>query len=188
MFAHLRFAEQRWRLGLVTVMRTISSTLGTMSEAETAIRRLHDLGIPSDRILLRNLSDAGAGDAGAGVFLSAKVTPEQASEATYILKGNAAQPPIERAEPVPPRPDPIPTARPDATRREPVSEKASWPPTGEPRPRVQRQAAPTPERPQTEERDISTLVSRQSPLRLLGLFLMLIIIGLALGYVIGLMA
>lgn len=173
-------------------MRTISSTLGTMSEAETAIRRLHDLGIPSDRILLRNLAEAGGSDGATGVFVSAKVTPEQTSEATYILKGGAAQPPIERAEPDPSGAEPRPTIRRNAAPREPVSEKAPWPPT-EARPRQQRPPAAQPvdqpvERPKIDERQSQAPANRQSPLRLLGLFVMLILIGLALGYVIGLMA
>ena len=169
-------------------MRTISSTLGTMSEAETAIRRLHDLGIPSDRILLRNLAETGGSDGTTGVFISAKVTPEQASEASYILKGSAAQPPIERAEPEPPRAEARPSIRPSSPPREPVSERAPWPPT-EARPRQQRPPAPPPiPRPEVQERQSVAPSARQSPLRLLGLFLMLILIGLALGYVIGLMA
>jgi len=168
-----------------------------MSEAETAIRRLHDLGIPSDRILLRNLADGGPDSAGAGVFLSAKVTPEQASEASYILKGGAAQPPMEKTEAELPRPDPVPSPRQSAPRREATSEKASWPPP-EARP-IRRQAehqrevprqpsfAGVSEKPPVEERRAAPVV-RNGPLRLVGLFVMLILIGLALGYVIGLMA
>jgi hypothetical protein len=86
-------------------MRTITSTFNSRAEAELASRRLAKMGIPPDRIILREISgDAGAGGAAGGqqaavesAVLSAKVAPDQMQAATAIMKG------LWTAEAAPPR-------------------------------------------------------------------------------------
>ena len=72
-------------------MRTIASTVGTREEAELATRRLQAIGVTSDRIQLKEVAEPQA-----GVFISVKVSPDQVSAATDILKGGGTVP----AEPV----------------------------------------------------------------------------------------
>lgn len=81
-------------------MRTIAATFDTREEAETASRRLQSIGVPAEGILLRDLSVSEAGETSAapggadearGIFISAKVSPEQVGAATEILKGGGAR-------------------------------------------------------------------------------------------------
>jgi len=71
-------------------MRTISGTLSTREEAETARRRLGALGIEGEQIGFQEVGEPGAGD-GAGIFVTVKVAPEQVNAATDILKGGGTQ-------------------------------------------------------------------------------------------------
>jgi len=72
-------------------MRTLASTFSTRDEAEAASRRLQSIGIPHQRIVLKDVAPTGEG-AGApgskgGVFISVKVTTEQVPPVSDILKG-----------------------------------------------------------------------------------------------------
>ncbi len=84
-------------------MRTIASTFSTLEEAETASRRLQSIGVAPEAILLKDLAETGSpsdadlaeakGRAGEarGIFISAKVSPEQVGAATEILKGGTRE-------------------------------------------------------------------------------------------------
>lgn len=85
-------------------MRTITSTFGTREEAEAASRRLQGIGVAPEGILVRDLAEPGGGGDGqaSGIFVSAKVTPQQVSAANEILK----RPRTEAAPPTPDRSGP----------------------------------------------------------------------------------
>jgi hypothetical protein len=80
-------------------MRTIGTTFSTREEAERAGRDLQSLGVAAERIMLKDLAenrdpDGGSGTVQAdrpaeGFFLSAKVEPDQVTDATRILKGSS---------------------------------------------------------------------------------------------------
>ena len=75
-------------------MRTIASTFKTREEAEAAARRLQAIGVAQERISVRDLAEPGGGagePGGPGIFVSAKVTPEQVSAANEILKAPRAE-------------------------------------------------------------------------------------------------
>lgn len=72
-------------------MRTIAATFGTIGEAEQARRRLETIGIPAERINLREVAGAGGDGAGA-TLISVKVAPDQVAAATAIIEGDN-QPP-----------------------------------------------------------------------------------------------
>lgn len=88
-------------------MRTLASTFSTREEAEAARRHLESIGIPHDRIFLKDVGQGGEATAaaaeGAGstgqAFLSVKVTTDQVERASEILKGRW------RAEPAAAAPD-----------------------------------------------------------------------------------
>ncbi len=88
-------------------MRTIASTFSTSEQAEQASRRLLDIGITPDRILMKQLPEAAG-----GIFISAKVEPEQLGAATEILK---ASPPAVAAPPAAAAAEPAAAARPQAS-------------------------------------------------------------------------
>jgi hypothetical protein len=92
-------------------MRTIASTFSTQEEAETASRRLQSAGVPSDRITLKQIAGAVGPDSApaGGVFLSAKVAPDQVAAATEIFKGGSDSVPPTRAEEPPANAHPAPT-------------------------------------------------------------------------------
>lgn len=118
-------------------MRTLASTFGSRAEAEAAGRRLESIGIARDRIILKDVAEAGggAGDApgaaAAGVFVSVKVTTDQVAPASEILKSSrpagddagavssgreAASPPAPSPD-VPPRSAPAAAPKPDPVPR-----------------------------------------------------------------------
>jgi hypothetical protein len=74
-------------------MRTLASTFSTRDEAEAASRRLQSIGIPHQRIVLKDVAPTGEGPGGpgskGGVFISVKVTTEQVPPVSEILKGQA---------------------------------------------------------------------------------------------------
>ena len=91
-------------------MRTLASTFSTKEEAEAARRHLESIGIPRERIILKDVAPAAGGPAasaseGAGstgrAFVSVKVTTDQVERASEILKGGgraeqeAAAPDVE---------------------------------------------------------------------------------------------
>jgi len=106
-------------------MRTIASTVGTREEAEIAARRLQSIGVAPDRIQLKEVAEPQP-----GVFISVKVSPDQASAASEILKGGGtirsdpapaahhaggAEPPrrvrVSEAAPIPAPPAAVATVR-----------------------------------------------------------------------------
>ena len=120
-------------------MRTLASTFGSRAEAEAAGRRLESIGIARDRIILKDVGEAGgeaggaSGAAAAGVFVSVKVTTDQVAGASQILKSSrpadngagpgavssgreAASPPAPLPD-VPPRSPPAAAPKPDPVPR-----------------------------------------------------------------------
>ncbi|HEY0626166.1 MAG TPA: hypothetical protein VGD10_05475 [Allosphingosinicella sp.] len=89
-------------------MRTIAATFMTEEEAAAACRRLEEIGVAPDRIQSGRLEGAGS----EGIFVSAKVAPEQMKAAKAILDS-----PPQAAEPSMPEPE-LPRAE---GRRPPVS-------------------------------------------------------------------
>jgi hypothetical protein len=63
-------------------MRTIASTFDNRDEAEAASRRLQEIGVAREQIVLKYVDDPNGGS----VFLSVKASPEQVGPATDILK------------------------------------------------------------------------------------------------------
>ena len=63
-------------------MRTIASTFDNRDEAEAASRRLQEIGVAREQIVLKYVDDPNGGS----VFLSVKANPEQVGPATEILK------------------------------------------------------------------------------------------------------
>ena len=63
-------------------MRTIASTFDNRDEAEAASRRLQEIGVAREQIVLKYVEDPNGGS----VFLSVKASPEQVGPATDILK------------------------------------------------------------------------------------------------------
>ena len=126
-------------------MRTLASTFGSRAEAEAAGRRLESIGIARDRIILKDVGEAGGepggapGAAAAGVFVSVKVTTDQVAGASEILKSSrpagdgagaissgreAATPPAAATLDVPPRSPPAAAPRPDPVPRAPAPHPA----------------------------------------------------------------
>jgi hypothetical protein len=69
-------------------MRTLAGTFGTRDEAEVASRRLQAIGIPGERIIMKDVAPtAEAGSGAGGAFISVKVTTEQVEPVGEILKG-----------------------------------------------------------------------------------------------------
>ena len=77
-------------------MRTLASTFSTREEAEAALRHLESIGITRERIVFKDVAQAGEGPAAAGnqgagssgrAFISVKVTTDQVERASEILKG-----------------------------------------------------------------------------------------------------
>ncbi|HEX8214096.1 MAG TPA: hypothetical protein VF582_01340 [Allosphingosinicella sp.] len=72
-------------------MRTISATVSTREEAESAARRLEALGVERERILFKEVGEPEAGT----IFMTVKVAPGHVEAATDILKtGSEADRPV----------------------------------------------------------------------------------------------
>ena len=73
-------------------MRTLAATVSTKEEAEHISGRLRALGIASEHIAVRDVGQSDAAEDGAeNILITVKVTPEQVSAATDILKGARSQ-------------------------------------------------------------------------------------------------
>lgn len=150
-------------------MRTISSTVSTMEEAEAVSRRLQEMGVSSDNISLKPLGGSESAPSEA-VFISAKVTPDQVNPATEILNG-------------PPRTSAIdPSAESEGISSElpvrGVSEKAVWPPPVAPKPAIQRG-------PRAADESAAAPARKASPVRLLAIFGLIVAAGIVLGFLLG---
>jgi hypothetical protein len=88
-------------------MRTLASTFSTRNEADAACRRLEAIGIPRDRVVLKEVATATGPSAGSGtnggVFVSVKVTTDQAGPVGEILRGAAQGGNAEPAHALPER-------------------------------------------------------------------------------------
>lgn len=150
-------------------MRTISSTVGTMDEAQAVSRRLQEMGVGPDNISLRALGGTDA-ERPEGVFISAKVAPDQVRSATEIMDGSARTAAI--------LPTPAPDTGSDDAPLRGTSEKAVWPPPVAPKPIIQRG-------PPVREETAPASVRKTSPMRLLVVFGLIIAAGIILGYLLG---
>jgi hypothetical protein len=92
-------------------MRTIASTFDNRDEAEAASRRLQEIGVPREQIVLKYVDDPNGGS----VFLSVKASPEQVGPATEILKR-------QRESAAPPAPSAVSATSPTAPVTAPKSD------------------------------------------------------------------
>ncbi|HEX8257878.1 MAG TPA: hypothetical protein VF589_09600 [Allosphingosinicella sp.] len=167
-------------------MRTLASTFGSRAEAEAAGRRLESIGIARDRIILKDVGEAGgepggaSGAAAAGVFVSVKVTTDQVAGASEILKSSrpagdgagAVSSGREAASPPAPSPDVQPRVAPAAA------------PKPDPVPRAASQAAATP--PHAPGAATIAGLSRAQLIRYFALFCVALVAAFLLGAGLGL--
>lgn len=158
-------------------MRTLSSTFATAEEAEAARSRLYLIGVSPDNIMVRDLGEAGGAEQ--GIFLSAKVAPDQVSRANAILSAAKKGAPEPEAPPLqaeaPTRPAFI-SKGPREQVTPPQAPRAA--PAPAPVARAEQPDAPAAAAP--AHRDARTPASR-----LLVIFALIIVAGLLFGYLIG---
>jgi predicted component of type VI protein secretion system len=92
-------------------MRTLATTFSNKIEAEAAVRRLEALGLSRERIMLKDVAQAGLSQEGGGVpggvFVSVKVTTEQVQPVSDILKAGSSGAGSEHAPSAVPPSEPV---------------------------------------------------------------------------------